>query len=106
MIWISKFQPATEKGDSREQFHDEIARRNGRAAIFTFAAEPKPRHERNVQVKWNRVFAMRAMRRRRDDAQFQRHPVNADVQKAADDAAERKKANRPEMKRNERPIFR
>jgi len=52
------------------------------------------------------VFAMRTMRRRHDDAQSERHPVNAHVQETADDAAEHKKAQRPKMKWHGGPIVR
>jgi hypothetical protein len=44
------------------------------------------------------------MRPGRDDAHAQRHPVDAHVQKTADDAAQREKNQRPEMERQEGPV--
>src|SRR6516162_3527221 len=49
---------------------------------------------------------MRTMRRRRDDAHAQRHPVDADVQKTAHNATECKKRQRPEMEWHRGPIMR
>src|SRR5690242_13633979 len=41
---------------------------------------------------------MRTVGWRGDDALLQRHPVNANIQKTADDSAEREKRRRPKMK--------
>lgn len=38
------------------------------------------------------------MRRRTDDAEAERHPVNTNVQKTADDASEKEKRDGPKMK--------
>jgi hypothetical protein len=46
------------------------------------------------------------MRLGRDDAHAQRHPVDAHVQKTADDAAKREKNQRPKMERQEGQIVR
>jgi hypothetical protein len=39
------------------------------------------------------------MRRRANETLIERHPVNADIQETADDAAPHEKDQRPEMKR-------
>ena len=49
------------------------------------------------------IVAARTVRRRADNALATRHPVNADVEKTAHDAAEQEKDGRPEMKRDELP---
>lgn len=105
MRMIPKLQPTSQESNAGQKFHDKITRRYRRTAIFTTPAQHQPRHERDVQIPRNRIFAMRTMRWRRDDAQAQRHSVNADIQKAAHHAAKHKKAQRPKMERHRRPVM-
>ena len=97
MTGITKRQPAAQKRHAREQFHNEITHGDGRAAIFAASAQRQPRHQRNVQIPRDGILAVRAMRSGRDDAHAQRQPVDAHVQKAADNAAECEEDERPKM---------
>lgn len=55
------------------------------------AAQDQPAQHRNVVVSGNRLMALRARGARRDHGQATWKPVNADVQKTAEDQAEGKK---------------
>ncbi len=101
---IPEFQPAAEKHQTGQQFHNEITRRDGHAAVFAATLQRQPRHQRDVQPPRDGIFAMRTVRRRRDDAHAQRQPVDADVQEAPHDAAEHDEAQRPEVERHEGPV--
>jgi len=74
------------------------------AAVLAAPAQRQPRHQRDVQIPRDGIFAVRAMRWRRDDAHAQRQPVDAHVQKAADDASQREENQRPKMERYQRPV--
>jgi hypothetical protein len=82
-----------------------VAHGNFLFAVGALAPQPKPRHQRNVQIPRNGISAMRAMGGRMDNALIPRHPVNANVQETAHHATQRKEAHRPKMKRDLRQDF-
>ena len=82
---MSEKKPATEKGDGGQKFDEEIADRNRRATIGTFTSEINPRNQGNVQIEGDGVFAMRTVRRRRNDALLKRQSMDANIEKTSDD---------------------
>src|SRR5258708_3748221 len=103
---LAEHQPASQKHHAGQEFDEKIANGNGRAAVGAFAAKIKPGDERQVEVPGNGVIAMRAVRRRKDDAFSARQAMNADIEKAADHAAKKEENQGPEMKRHQGPIVR
>jgi len=80
-----------------EQFDEEVADGDRRAAVAAFALKPQPGYQRDIEIPGDRILAMRAMRWRRDDALAQRQAMDANIEKAADVTAENEKNQRPEM---------
>src|SRR6185369_13862599 len=66
---VTELEPASEESDAGEEFDHKIADGNGCATIPAFTVEPKPGDERDIEVERDGIVAMRAMRRRRDDAE-------------------------------------
>ena len=91
--------------DAGQQLDQKIADGDRRGAIGAFPAQVKPGHQRHIQIPGDGVIAVRAMRGRADNAFVPRHPVDADIEKAADHAAKTKKYERPEVKRDACPDF-
>src|SRR5262245_47379067 len=96
-------KPTAQEQQAREQFHQKITGGDGRAAIGAPGAQRNPGDERNVEKPGDRIAAVRTMRRWGYHAQSTRHPMDADVEKAADHRAEHKKDHGPEMERNGAP---
>src|SRR5216683_6533680 len=80
-------EPTAEEGRGGQQFDPKIADRDRRAAVRAPAAKKQPGEERNIEMPGNRIAAMRTMRPGSNQALSAGHPVDADVQKAPDDAA-------------------
>ena len=103
---MAKCQPATQKGYAREKFNQKIAAGNRRPAIPALSAQIEPGCERDVEKPGDGIVAMGTVRRRRDDALPERHPMNADIQEAPYDRSQHEKEHRPEVKWNGGPVLR
>src|SRR5882724_409150 len=88
-IPLGQLQPHQQEQHRSQQFHNEVARADLRAAVAALATQ------REVTDKWDVVgppdalVALRAMRWWSHDGLIERHPVDADIKKAADDRAKR-----------------
>ena len=82
-----------------QQLDQEIADREPRPAGAAAAAQQPVAEERHVVVPADRLEAMAAARARPEDALFEGHAVDADVEEAADDGAEQDQAQEPEVER-------
>src|SRR4051794_28198992 len=80
---MTEREPATQEDNSGQQFNQEVTNRDGGTTIAALTAEIKPGSEWHVQKPGNRVFAMRAVGRRGDDALTQWEAVDANVQKTS-----------------------
>ena len=90
-------QPVAQKGHPGEQLDKKVAHRDAPLTVGASAPQSQPGHQRHIPIPRNGIAAMRTMRRRRDNTQPSRQPVNADVKKAADRAAKHEKGKRPEV---------
>lgn len=102
---MSVAPPDEQKHQPGEQFNEEITHRDGRGAVLAFASQHEPSDQRHVEKPRDGVLAVRAMGWWRHHAEPDGHPVDADVQKAPDHAAECKEDNGPEMERDACPDF-
>jgi hypothetical protein len=71
----------------------------------TAASQEHPGEKGNIEIPGDMVIAVRAVRRRENDILSAGQPIDADIKKAAYDAAENKKGNRPEMEGNSVKVF-
>lgn len=85
-----------EKREKKEQgadeFDDGVTRGDASAAVAAASAENEPTEDGNVVKGSYGGVALRAGRARRDHGHATRQPVDADVEKAAEDEAETKKS--------------
>ena len=102
-ILLTECQPAREERQAGEQLDGQVAGRNGRGALPAFPPQPKPAHDRDVKPPRDREVALGALRSRLGQAQVAGHPVNANIEKTADDRAEHKKHEAPKNERSARP---
>src|ERR1035441_1190477 len=80
-----------EKQQARGEFHNRIAKANARVAITALAAQYDEAHQRDVIVQGDAFLARDAMGARLYYRKVQRPPVNADVQRAADQQPEKQR---------------
>ena len=97
---MSEIKPRAGKGDGREEFDEQVPDGDGSSAVRTFSTEPEPGDDWDVEPHWDLVPAMRTVRWGRINTFIARHPVDADIEKAPNKAAENKKDNRPKMERH------
>ncbi|MDD4455476.1 MAG: hypothetical protein PHI67_09240 [Candidatus Methanomethylophilaceae archaeon] len=71
----------------------------------TAASQVKPGEKGDIEIPGDMVIAVRAVRRRENDILSAGQPIDADIKKAAYNAAENKKGNRPEMEGDSAPVF-
>jgi len=75
----SELKPASQKSNAGKQLDQKVANRNWRSAIPALASQIQPGDEWDVEVPRDRVLAVRAMRRRGNNAFTQGQAVNANV---------------------------
>ena len=92
-IWRNAVvQKREKKEQGADEFDDRITRSDSSAAVTAASTENEPAKDRNVVERGDGGVALRAGRARRDDGHATRQPVNADVEKAAEDEAETEKS--------------
>ena len=90
----SAFEPedeiAGQEQQSGGQFHHRVHGRDMRFALAAAAGQQQPAHDRDIVVRLDWLAARWAVRWRQHDRFRKRYAQDADVQKAADDQAEKK----------------
>jgi hypothetical protein len=86
----SRFHEKGQGNKSGKSLDQGVAPGNGRLAIPALPSEEQEADYGNVVISPNGAFACGAKRSRRDDGQFLREPVNADVEKASYGSAYKK----------------
>src|SRR5262245_8938133 len=98
-------QPAAQEEQRGQQFNQKVTNRNWGPAIAAFATQVNPRKQRDVEIPWNGVLAMRAMGGRRNNTLAERHPVDANVEETSYHRAEHEDHDRPKMERDCMPVL-